>query len=152
MYSRLLTIIAASAAVLLAGLAEAPAATGTVQLRVVKGGVVIGGTNGTGILRFRRHSYPLVISGVGCCINIGGSEALLTGQIANIRRPTDIEGQYSAAGAGLTIGQGEQAITLTNPQGAVLQLRGPLAGLMLNLDLGGMTIVLARPGRMAAAR
>ena len=140
------TIAMLAAGVLIAALpSQAPAATGAVNLTVAKAGVVVSGSNGTGTLRFKRRTYPLVISGMSWGFTIGGSEAQLVGRIANIRRPTDIEGTYSAAAGGATIfDQGQQSITLTNEKGAVLQLTGSLRGLMLNADIGGMTVQLAR--------
>ena len=137
---------ALAATVLIAGLpANASAATGTVNLTVSKGGVVIGGSSGTGTLRFKRRTYPLGIGGMSWGFTFGGSEARLAGQVANIRRPTDIEGTYSAATGGATIGnQGRQTIRLRNEKGALLELTGTLAGLMVNADVGGMSVRLGR--------
>ena len=112
------TIAALAATALIAGLAStASAASGTVNLTVAKGGFVIGGSSGTGTLRFKRRTYPLVISGMSGGFTFGGSEARLTGRIANIRRPTDIEGAYNSATGGAAIGyQGQQSITLSNDE------------------------------------
>ena len=144
---RVSTITAAVAAIaLVAGASSATqAATGNVNLNISKGGVVIGGTNGTGTMRLRGRTYPLVVSGVSCCFTFGGSNAVLTGSIANVSRPSDIEGSYSATSGGITIGAGQQSIMLTNNKGAVLQLTGAQSGLMVNVDLGGMTVQLAQP-------
>lgn len=147
MNPRLHTAIAAFAATaLIAGLpSTASAANGTVNLTVAKGGFIVGGSSGAGTLRFKRRTYPLVISGMSGGFTFGGSEARLTGRIANIRRPTDIEGTYSSATGGAAIGtQGQQSITLRNENGAVLQLNGTLSGLMVNADLGGMSIQMQR--------
>jgi hypothetical protein len=64
--------------------------------------------------------------------------------VSNIFRPSDIEGVYGAAGAGGTIIRGPQAIVLANQKGAVLELSGVQTGLMINLDLSGMGLSLAR--------
>jgi hypothetical protein len=140
------TIAALAATALFAALSStASAASGTVNLTVAKGGFVIGGSSGAGTLRFKRRTYPLVISGMSGGFTFGGSESRLTGKIANIRRPSDIEGSYTSATGGAAIGyQGQQSITLSNEKGAVLQLTGTQAGLMLNADLGGMSIQLQR--------
>jgi hypothetical protein len=140
------TIATLAVGVLIAALpSEAPAATGAVNLTVAKGGVVLSGSSGTGTLRFKRRTYPLVVNGVSWGFTIGGSEAQLAGRIVNIRKATDIEGNYSAASGGATIfDQGQQSITLTNEKGAVLQLNGSLRGLMFNADLGGIAIQLRR--------
>lgn len=142
---RLHTALAALAATaLIAGLASsASAASGTVNLTVAKGGFIIGGSSGTGTLRFKRRTYPLVIGGLSGGFTFGGSEARLSGRIDNIRRPADIAGTYSAATGGAAIGmQGQQSMTLSNEKGAVLQLTGTLTGLMVNADVGGMSIQL----------
>jgi hypothetical protein len=146
MYSRLRTTLIASAAVaMMASLpSTADAATGTVNLKIVKAGVVFGGTTGTGTLKLRGRTYPLIVSGVSGGFTFGGSEATLTGKIANIRRPTEIEGPYSAATGGATVGTGQQAITLSNEKGVIMQLNGTTTGLMLNADVGGMAIQLRR--------
>jgi hypothetical protein len=140
------TIAALASTALIAGLAStASAASGTVNLTVAKGGFVIGGSSGAGTLRFKRRTYPLVVGGMSGGFTFGGSEARLTGRIANIRRPTDIEGTYTSATGGAAIGyQGQQSITLSNERGAVLQLNGTQTGLMVNADLGGMSIQLQR--------
>jgi hypothetical protein len=140
------TIAALAATALIAGLSStASAASGMVNLTVAKGGFVVGSSSGTGTLRFKRRTYPLVISGMSGGFTFGGSEAILAGKIANIRRPTDIEGAYRSTTGGAAIGyQGQQSITLSNDRGAVLQLNGTQTGLMVNADLGGMSIQLRR--------
>ena len=147
MYPRLnFAITALAATALMAGLSSnAEAASGMVNMTVAKGGVIIGGSSGSGTLRFMRRTYPLVIGGVSGGFTFGGSEARLAGRIANIRRPADIEGSYTTTTGGATIGnQGEQSITLSNEKGVVLQLKGTLPGVMVNADVGGMTIRLGK--------
>ena len=63
----------------------------------------------------------------------GGSKTVLHGRVSNIRRASDVEGVYGAAGAGLAVGRGVRAIVLTNQKGAVLELSGRQTGLMLNV-------------------
>jgi hypothetical protein len=62
--------------------------------------------------------------------------------VNNIFRPSDIEGVYGAAGAGVTVIRGPQAITLMNQRGAVLEVSGQQTGLMVNLDVSGMALSL----------
>lgn len=150
MSTRLHTPLAAlAAAALVAGFSsEVSAASGQVDLKMAKAGVIIGGTSGTGTLRFRGRTYPLLINGASGGFTFGGSDAVLTGRISNIRRASDIQGPYNAASWGGAIGAGQQTITLTNQNGAVLQLNGTLTGLMVNADTGSMQIQMAgRPHR-----
>ncbi len=67
---------------------------------------------------------------------------MLHGRVSHIRRASDVEGVYGAAGAGATVIRGPQAIVLTNHKGAVLQLSGTQTGLMVNLDVSGMALTL----------
>ena len=130
----LTTIAAASSA--------AYADSGTVRLSVVKGGWVIGGSGGSGVLNFRGRAYPLSIGGMSYGLTFGVSQTDLVGRVTNIRRPSDVAGVYGAAGAGLAVGGGAQAIVLRNEKGAVLTLSGRQVGLIASADLSGLAIAL----------
>ncbi len=116
--------------------------SGTVQLTVYKGGWIIGGSGGGGVLTFHGRSYPLSVGGIDYGLVFGGSRSVLRGRVSNIRQPSDVAGVYGAAGAGLAIGGGARAIVLTNQKGAVLELAGRQIGLMANADLSGLAITL----------
>ena len=136
------TIILALVAMLAASLSPARADSATVRISFIKAGWVIGGSVGQGTLTFRGRTYPLSVGGMSYGLTFGGSQTYLQGRVTNIYRPSDIEGVYGAAGAGATIIRGPQAIILSNPKGAVLQLSGQQTGLMINLDLSGMALSL----------
>jgi len=138
-------ICAAALTLVVAGLfSTARADSGTVRLNFIKAGFVIGGAAGSGTLTFRGRTYRLSIGGLSYGFTFGGSQTWLRGRVSNIFRPSDIEGVYGAAGAGGTIIRGPQAIVLANQRGAVLELSGVQTGLMVNLDLSGMGLSLAR--------
>jgi hypothetical protein len=142
---RLRTILTALAALLAVSLSStARADSGTVRLSFLKAGWIIGGSVGEGTLTFRGRTYPLAIGGLSYGLTFGGSQTYLHGRVRNIFRPSDIEGVYGAAGAGAAVIRGPQAIILTNPKGAVLELSGRQTGLMVNLDLSGMALSLRR--------
>jgi hypothetical protein len=145
MFRSLRTALIAVAAVLVAAASSsARADVGTVRLNFVKAGFVIGGAAGSGTLTFRGRTYRLAIGGLTYGFTFGGSQTYLYGRVSNIFHPTDIEGVFGAAGAGGTIIRGPQAIVLVNQKGAVLELSGVQTGLMVNLDLSGMGLSLAR--------
>jgi hypothetical protein len=138
-------ICAAVLTLVVAGLSStARADSGTVRLNFIKAGFVIGGAAGSGTLTFRGRTYRLTIGGLSYGFTFGGSQTWLRGRVSNIFRPSDIEGVYGAAGAGGTVIRGPQAIVLANQKGAVLELAGVQTGLMVNLDLSGMGLSLAR--------
>jgi hypothetical protein len=129
--------------VALAGTATASLAdSGYVMLTIYKAGWVIGGSGGGGTLEFRGRTYGLATGGLDYGLVFGGSKTVLRGRVRNIRRPSDVEGVYAAAGAGIAVGKGARAIVLTNQKGAVLELSGRQVGLIANLDLSGLAISL----------
>jgi len=130
------------ALIALAGLSSARADEGTVSLVIYKGGWIIGGSGGSGVLHFRGRSYGLSTGGIDYGLVFGGSKTILRGRVSNIYSPSDVAGVYGAAGAGLAVGRGARAIVLTNQKGAVLELSGQQVGLMANADLSGLAISL----------
>jgi hypothetical protein len=131
------------ALVALAGSFSASSAdSGTVTLTIYKAGWVIGGSGGSGSLRFHGRRYDLSVGGLDYGLVFGASKTVLRGKVSHIRRPSDVAGVYGAAGAGLAVGTGARAIVLTNQKGAVLELTGEQVGLMANLDLSGLAITL----------
>jgi hypothetical protein len=116
--------------------------SGTVTLTIYKAGWIIGGSGGTGTLRFHGKRYALSTGGLDYGLVFGGSKTMLRGRVSHIRRPSDVAGVYAAAGAGLALGKGARAIVLTNQKGAVLELAGEQVGLMANADLSGLAITL----------
>jgi hypothetical protein len=135
----------AAASAALAFVAASPsqshAASGTVRLHIVKAGVVIGGSNGEGVLYFGHRRYRLSVNGSSIG-TLGVATIDLVGTVSNLRRPSDIIGSYSDAGAGISLGGGGSATTLQNDKGVILQLQGPQTGLQISLSLGGMSIAM----------
>ncbi len=120
----------------------AHADSGSIRISVIKAGWVIGGSGGNGVLDFRGRRYPLSIGGLSYGLTFGASQTNLVGTVTNIRRPSDVAGVYGAAGAGLAVGGGAQAIVLRNEKGAVLTLAGRQVGLIASADLSGLAIAL----------
>ena len=118
------------------------AQTGQVRINIVKGGWFIGAQAGNGTLTFAGKSYPLAVGGLSAGLVFGGSATDFVGTASNLRRASDIQGVYSALGAGAAIAGGARVIRMRNANGVVLALRGKQVGLMANLDLSGMTIAL----------
>jgi hypothetical protein len=114
--------------------------SGSVRFNVIKAGFVIGGSAGRGTLVFHGRRYPLSIGGVSYGFTFGGSATDFVGRVSNIRRPSDVNGVYGAAGAGVALGAGAGGIILTNQNGAVLTLSGRQAGLIVAADLNGLVI------------
>ncbi|HEY7999225.1 MAG: hypothetical protein WA743_05710 [Pseudolabrys sp.] len=116
--------------------------SGSVSIRIVKAGFVIGGSAGSGTLTFHGRRYPLSIGGLSYGFTFGASETRFHGTVTNIRRPSDIAGVYGQAGAGAAAIRGAQGVVLTNQNGAVLTLAGVQSGLIVSADLSGLVLSL----------
>jgi hypothetical protein len=114
--------------------------SGTISLRIVKAGFVVGGSGGSGTLNFHGKRYPLSIGGLSYGFTFGASETRFHGRVTNIRRPSDVAGVYAQAGAGAAVGRGAQAVVLTNQNGAVLTLTGAQVGAIVSADLSGLAL------------
>jgi hypothetical protein len=140
------TALAFLLALLAAGFAISPsvADTGLVRAVITKGGFIIGAGGGTGTLVFRGKHYPLQISGMSFGATIGVATTDLRGHAYNMHSPTDIEGVYSAIGAGAAVAGGAGGVRLQNAKGVVLELAGVKVGAMLSAAVGGVEVRLLR--------
>ena len=125
-----------------AGLTIAYAESGSIRFNVIKAGFVVGGSGGSGTLLFQGRGYPLAIGGVSYGFTFGASSTDFVGTVSNIHKPSDVNGVYAAAGAGVALGAGAGAIVLTNQNGAVLTISGRQAGLIVAADINGLVITL----------
>jgi hypothetical protein len=142
-YLKPLTLLA-SVALLIFGVTSTPsrADTGLVSAVVTKGGFIVGIGGGRGTLIFHGHSYPLVIGGMSFGATIGLSTAHLRGHAYHMRTPEDIEGTYSAIGAGGAVVAGGGGVRLRNAKGVVLELAGARVGVELSIAMSGVTVRL----------
>ena len=137
------TLIVAAGTMLFASLATA-APDGTIDLTLYKAGFIVGGSGGTGTLKFKGKQYPVEIGGVSLGATIGASKAELAGEVYNLKQPSDIEGTYAAGQAGVAVVSGEKVAELKNSKGVVLKVKGKEVGLELALDLSGMGVSLKK--------
>jgi hypothetical protein len=137
------SILISAAALAGSGLStSAEAATGSVRLKIVSGGFIVGVGGGSGVLIFRGVRYPLSVGGVSLGATIGVSGTELVGEAFHLHDPRDIEGTYSAASAGLAVAGGAGVVQLSNSRGVLLRLSGRQVGFKLSLAVSGLTISL----------
>jgi hypothetical protein len=118
------------------------AETGAVRVVFTKGGFIVGVGGGRGVLTFRGHHYPFVVSGMSFGATIGASTMDLVGRARNLHSPGDLAGTYSALGAGAAVAGGAGGVVLQNARGVVLELHGVKVGLELSAAVGGVTITM----------
>jgi hypothetical protein len=115
---------------------------GTIGFNVIKAGIVIGGSGGSGSFTFRGRTYGIGIGGLSYGFTFGASETRFRGTVSNINSPSDVAGVYAAGNIGAAVGRGAQAIVLTNTKGAVLTLTGNSVGAIVSADLNGLVITV----------
>jgi hypothetical protein len=132
--------------------APARADTGMVRAYITKGGLIVGVGGGRGVLTFRHRHYPLTISGVSFGATIGASTTDLRGHAFNLQTANDIEGNYSAVGAGGAVAAGAGGVRLQNAKGVILELAGAKVGLEFSAGISGINVKLTSHQRLAAER
>ena len=118
------------------------AETGSVRVVFTKGGFIIGVGGGRGILTFRGHHYPFVVSGMSFGATIGASTTQMVGRALHVHAPSDIAGTYSSIGAGAALAGGAGGVALQNARGVVLELHGVKVGVELSAAVGGVTVTM----------
>jgi hypothetical protein len=117
------------------------AAVGTVRLKIVKAGFIVGVGGGNGVLHFEGRNYRLGIGGISVG-TIGAAGADLVGRAYNLHRVEDIVGTYTAVSGSIAIAGGVKVAQLQNSNGVVLKLQGKQAGFEASASLSGMSISL----------
>ena len=144
MLRALLSMAVTPAAVAALQTSPAAAATGRIEFKLARAGFILGVGSGSGSLLFQGERYRLSIGGVSLGATIGVSSAEFVGRVRNLRRARDIEGNYSAVGAGLAAAGGGAVARLRNSRGVELEVSGRQIGFMASVDLSGLRIRLAR--------
>jgi len=110
----------------------------------LKGGSVaagIGYTWGHGELNYGESSHKVSISGVSV-VDVGATDFSAAGKVYHLTKLSDFAGNYTAAGAGITIAGGGTALYLKNEHGVVIKLVATDIGLKFNLSADGVHITL----------
>ena len=114
------------------------------RFKFFKAGWFVGAQAGSGILMFRDKIYPFHIGGISGGLTFGGSSTDLVGTARNMHKASDIEGVYTALGAGIAVGAGGRAIQMRNTKGVVLTLQGKQLGVAFDFDLSGMNVSIQK--------
>ncbi|MBE0701748.1 MAG: hypothetical protein IH582_00970 [Afipia sp.] len=117
---------------------------GSVRFKFFKAGWFVGAQTGSGILEFRDQIYPFHVGGISAGLTFGGSSTDFVGTVRNMHQPTDIEGVYTAVGAGVALVRGVRVIQMRNAKGVILTLEGKQLGLQFDFDLSGMNVSIQK--------
>ncbi|HVM97167.1 MAG TPA: hypothetical protein VMT89_12315, partial [Candidatus Acidoferrales bacterium] len=134
--------------------AEAPAADSdvadaTLTLTARSAGVGVGFVWGGGSLEYRGQSYPVRIDGMGIG-TAGMSSIRARGAVYHLNQVEDLNGQYSAFGAGVAVGQGANRVRMRNAKGVVIDFHAEGTGVQFGIGPRGVTLQVGEAGAPAA--
>jgi hypothetical protein len=123
---------------------EAANHSGTITLTATSAAVGIGWSWGTGELTLLDGSeHKFKVSGLDV-VAVGFKQATGVGNVYNLKKLEDFEGQYVKAAAGIVVGGGAGATSLRNDKGVVINLTGVGQGIDFRLAVSGMEVKLVK--------
>jgi hypothetical protein len=114
--------------------------SGYVEMTQVQAAYLGSGNAGNGTLRYRGHTHPFTVGGLGVG-GIGVSKIEARGDVYGLKRLRDFPGAYIQGRYGLAIGTASTGdLWLENGNGVIMRLVAKRQGLMLSL--GGDAVVI----------
>jgi hypothetical protein len=96
---------------------------------------------GHGDVVYQGQKHQFSLSGVSI-VDVGVANLTASGVVYNLHNLQDLNGNYVAGTAGLTVAGGGEADYLRNEKGVVIKLLATSKGLRFNLSANGMKIQL----------
>jgi hypothetical protein len=120
-------------------IADAP----TANLELTAGSVAagIGYTWGHGEITYQGARHKFSISGISV-VDVGIINMSASGTVYHLTKLEDLNGNYVAAAAGLTIAGGGDAVVLKNEHGVFIKLLSTDRGLRFNLSASGIHVTV----------
>lgn len=122
-----------------AAISGAPDATVELSGGAIAAGIGYQWGHGDIVYQGQKHHFSL--SGLSI-VDVGIANITASGVVYNLHNLQDVNGNYVAATAGLTVAGGGEADYLKNEKGVVIKLLGTSKGLRFNLSANGMKIQL----------
>jgi len=101
----------------------------------------IGVSWGDGKLTFQGKDHTFEVKGLSV-VDLGVSKVTATGEVFNLKKLSDFNGNYVAGEAGATMGAGAGAAIMKNQNGVVMKLTGTGQGIQLTLAGSGVDVKL----------
>ena len=101
----------------------------------------IGVSWGDGKLTFQGKDHIFNVNGLSV-IDLGVSKVTANGEVFNLKKLSDFNGNFVAGEAGATVGGGAGAVIMKNQNGVVLKLTSTSQGVQLTLAGSGVDIKL----------
>ena len=103
----------------------------------------VGYSWGNGVLTYKGKDYPFSVSGLSAG-NIGASSVELSGDVFNLKKIEDFNGNFTSAGAEATVAGGGSAMAMKNQNGVIMHVAGTTKGLAFKLGVDGMKVQIKK--------
>jgi hypothetical protein len=103
----------------------------------------VGFSWGKGTLSYKGKTYPVKVEGLSVG-EVGVNQAEAVGSVYNLKKLEDFNGNYTAAGAGGTLGGGAGVTEMKNQNGVVIGMKSTTQGASLKLAAEGIKLSLAK--------
>jgi hypothetical protein len=134
-----LVVVAALCVPFSGALAKGKGPDATLQLSEGSVAAGLGFSWGGGTLTFRGKRYPVSVEGLSVG-SVGISRATAAGNVYNLKSLEDFNGNYTAVGAGATVGGGGSVATMQNQNGVRINLRATSRGVKFTLGGAGVSL------------
>jgi hypothetical protein len=101
----------------------------------------IGFSWGSGTVTYKGEKHEIKVDGLSVG-DVGATRVSMSGNVYNLKKLADLDGNYTAVGAGATVGGGGAVLTMRNQNGVVIDAVTTTQGLKVTLGTGGANIKL----------
>jgi len=115
----------------------------TIRLSSGSFAVGIGFSWGKGTLTYKGKDYPLSVNGLSLG-KVGISGATASGEVYNLKNIKDFDGNYTAAGIGITLAGGRSGVAMKNQNGVKVVVASTTKGFDVTIGGGGVTMKLKK--------
>jgi hypothetical protein len=116
-------------------------ADGTVKMTSMSIAAGVGYSWGNGVLTYKGKEYPFSVTGLSAG-DIGITSAQLSGEVFNLKKLEDFNGNYTSFTAGVTVGGGGAGAAMRNQNGVIINVVATTQGLNFKLGVDGLKIDL----------
>lgn len=139
-----LTVLGLSLVFLITATSIAPAQSdtkGKVSLESTSVAIGVGVSWGDGVLEYRGKKYTFSVKGLDV-LDLGVAKVTARGDVVNLKKLEDFNGNYVLAAAGAGVGGGAGVAALKNQNGVEMALTATGQGVKFSLGQGGVEIKL----------
>jgi hypothetical protein len=121
----------------------APKPSATLTLSGGSVAVGVGFSWGKGMLTYKGKQYKISVKGfdVG---DVGITNVTASGQVFNLTKLADFDGNYTSVGAGITVAGGGSTLVMQNQNGVKVQISSTTRGVKLTAAVGGVSMKIKK--------